>query len=171
MQGKAGVPGGAGDHRAGRRAERFGKTDVGHNAFAEKGVDPLAGAVDKLVRYHQIQGSEVLFQAAHRADRNEPLHPQGFQGVDVGPNRNSGGVEPVPPTVAGQKRDPRILQGTHHYRIAGPAKGRIHLNMLNIGHPLQVIEAAAADYPDAGLASSFLANHTAPCKPGISSGR
>ena len=109
VAGNADFLSGGGDNGAAGGAKGFGKRDVGNDAGVKKGADPAAGAVNKLVGDYQIQGGKILFQAADGADGKEPLHAQGFQGVDVGPGRNCGGIKAVAAAVARQKGHPGTL--------------------------------------------------------------
>src|SRR3972149_4974541 len=68
-------------------AERGGGGHAGSQSVSKKCALPLPGSVYELVRDNQVQGPDLLFEAADGADRDDPLHSQALQGVDVGPYR------------------------------------------------------------------------------------
>ena len=59
------------------------KADMGHQTLAEKCRHPAHGAVKKLIGNHESQRCMFLFQRTDRAYRDDALHAQGLEPVDV----------------------------------------------------------------------------------------
>src|SRR5579885_2835083 len=88
----------------------------------------------------------MLAQATHRANRNNPLNAQTLERPDIGAHRNFGGQDAMPAPVTRQKSHRHTLYVANHNHVARPAKGRLYLNLLHIGHTLHLVKSAAADH-------------------------
>jgi hypothetical protein len=117
---------------------------VHDDAFAEEGVCPALGAVDYLVRYYDVLRLNFLFQAAHGAHRDDPLHSERLERPDVGLDRQLRGQDPVSPPVPGKEGDPRLTQRPHDYRVARIAEWRLDSYLLDIPEPVYSVESASA---------------------------
>ena len=65
------------------RAEWVGEGDMRDQPVPEERRIPASSAIDDLVRHHEVEGFDVLAKAADGADRDDLLHAEGFEGVDV----------------------------------------------------------------------------------------
>jgi hypothetical protein len=127
-------------------AEGVGHRDVDHQAVAEEGVGALAlGGVDELIGHHDVAGGELLAQAPAGADGDDPLHPEGFQGIDVGAAVDLAGGDPMTAPMAGEESHPPPLQRPDDDGVAGIPEGRRDPHLLHVPQGFHLIEAAAPD--------------------------
>ena len=112
------------------RADRIGEADVRHQAFAEKGGRAAARAVEKLVGDHEIERPVLLLERADRAERNDPLHAQLFDAVDVGAEVHLRRRDAMPAAVPGQKCHLFARQLAHDVIVRRRAPGRVEDSLL-----------------------------------------
>ena len=93
----------------------------------------------------------MLLEGAHRRHREDPAHPEGAQGPEVGPVGHLGGGVAVVAAVAGQEHHLQISQPTEPQAVGGIAIGGFHRDLAQILQPLHGIEAAAAKHAQTGL--------------------
>ena len=66
-------------------AYRIGKRNVRDNSVAEKSIHPMSGAVEKLVRDHELQGLVFFFKRTDRRNGHDPLHSQLLKPIHIRP--------------------------------------------------------------------------------------
>ena len=118
---------------------------MGDDSPAEEGADPSPGAVDELVGYNQVAGFYLPLKAPCRADGDDVLYPQRFQGIDISPRRQLTGRDAVPPAVPGQEGNPHPFQPADGDGITRLAEGRINISLFNVSQPLNIIKPRPAD--------------------------
>src|SRR5690349_2935684 len=119
-------------------------------AFVE-GIHAASGAVEQLIGNNEIARRDMLAQATHSADRNQPLDAQAFQSPDIGAHRQFSRRNAMTAPVTRQKRHRDALYLANRDDIAGVTKGGLHGDLLHVGHTLHLIESAAPDYADLRL--------------------
>lgn len=81
---------------------RVGEGDVADEAVLEEGEGPVAlGAVNDLVRDHEVLWPHLLLQRTDGGEADDATHTQGAQGSDVGARGNLVGRDLVVLAVAG----------------------------------------------------------------------
>ena len=74
----------------------------------------------------------LLLERADRGDGEDPLHAQRLHGVDVGPEVELAGQDPVAAAVAGQERDAPAFERAHHEVVRGRAERRLHRDLAHV---------------------------------------
>jgi hypothetical protein len=64
-------------------AHGMGKGDVAHDSPPEEGADASFRAVEKLIGHQDIEGPVILFETAHSARGENPLHAKDLEPVDI----------------------------------------------------------------------------------------
>src|SRR5262249_20113992 len=123
----------------------IGEGDVRDDAAFKEAVGSAASAVEDLVWHDEVERRVVLAQAAHRADRDDPLDTKALERVDVRARRYLSRREAMPAPVPWQERARLLTQHARHDGVARRAKGRLRHDLVDVGQPLHRIEAAAAD--------------------------
>src|SRR5436190_8756150 len=129
--------------------------DVGNQSAAEKGADAPFGAIEKLIGHDDIERLELLFQAADRAGRKNPLDAEHFKTVDVGAKVQLRRHDPVTSAVPGEERHPFTAKRADHVWTRWIAKRRLDCLLLPVGQLRHVVQTASAD--DADLNSHTIA--------------
>ena len=80
------------------------EADVGHDAVAEERAGAGLGAVEELVRDHDVLRRVLLLQAADRAGREDALDAELLEAVDVGAEVQLGRHHAVAGAVTRQER-------------------------------------------------------------------
>src|SRR6267142_5944760 len=78
--------------------------DVRHQSSTEEGADAPPGAVEELIRHHEVQRLVLLLQAADSARRENPFDAEHFEAVDVRPEIELRRKDAVPDAVPRQER-------------------------------------------------------------------
>src|SRR5262249_46498086 len=132
------------------RANGFGKGDVGHDAPAEEGMrGRLLGAVDKLVRQHDVAGFVFRLQRTDGAGADDPGDAEFLQGPNVGAVIEFAGHNAMAAAVAGQEDNVAASELASKKIVRRPAKGSFDLHPFLVGESFEVIKAAAANNADA----------------------
>jgi hypothetical protein len=82
---------------------RMRERDVRDDPATEERADPPLGPIEELIGHHDVQRPIFLFQAAHRARRQDPLDAQDLEAVDIRAEIQLGRQDAVPRAVTGQK--------------------------------------------------------------------
>src|SRR3569623_3640814 len=86
---------------------------MGYDAVAKEGVMlAAAGAVKELVRRDHIARPQLLLQAAHSSDGDDPAHIEGAQRPDVGAVVQFRGKDAMAARMAGQEVNPPAGEGS-----------------------------------------------------------
>ncbi len=138
-------------------ADGVRELDVADHAVSEEGVlAGTAGAVDELVRNHDVPGDDLLLQAPHRRDGDDAGDAELLHAVDVGAVVHLGGGEAVSLAMARQEDHLHAVKGTGDVFVAGPAERGIHGDLAHPGHPFHLVKSAAADHTYYFVSHSFL---------------
>jgi len=72
-------------HRRGKlRAHRVGEAHVRHQSFSKERGDTPARAIEKLIGNHKLQRRVLFFERPNRAERQDAIHAQRFESINVG---------------------------------------------------------------------------------------
>ena len=130
------------------RTDGIGKGDVGHDAISEERVHTVAGAVEKLVGDHKLQGLMLFLQRSHGGNGNDPLHAQLLEAINVGPEIQLGGQNAVSAAVTGQERDFTAFQRAQNVGVRGFAERRLQAYLFDFGEAGHGVQPAAANDSD-----------------------
>ena len=87
-------------------AERVREPDVRDEAVSEERAHAPPGAIEELIRNHDVQRLVLFLEAAHRARRQNPLDAERFEAIDVRAKIELGRENAVTDTVPWQKFNP-----------------------------------------------------------------
>ena len=125
---------------------------MANHAVAEKGRGPLPlGAVEELVGDDDMSRGDRLLHAADRRDRDDPLHAELFHAIDIGPVGHFRGEQAMALAVTRQEDHLHPVEHAGDKTVARCAEGGVEGHFLDVGQPLDFVEAAAADNADGGL--------------------
>src|SRR5256885_7016050 len=124
------------------------KGDVRNDAAAEKRADPALRAVEELIGDDDVERLVFLFQAADGARRENTLHAEHLEPVDVRPEVQLGRQYPVSNAVARQERHALAAQRADHIRAGRIAERRGYRLLFAVAQLRHVVQTAAADNPD-----------------------
>ena len=127
-----------------RRTVRVGEPDVDGARF-EVRVGARPRPVDELIGHHHRPRPESGGEAAHRARREDPAHPQRAQRPHVGAVRHGVRGELVADAVARQERDLVLADRPDGQRRARGAVRRVQADAARIGTEERVETAASDD--------------------------
>jgi len=135
--------------RAKARRDRIAEGHMGHDATAEEGVMlAAAGAVEKLVRQHDVTRVILLLQAAHGRHGDDPAHVQAAQRPDVCPVVQLRGQDAVPFAMPRQENDAPPGKLARDELVTRRPEGRGDVEFLAVREPVEVVKAGAADDAD-----------------------
>src|SRR5262245_61827792 len=103
--------------------------------------------VVELIRHHEVEGTDVLPQAAHRAYRHHPADAEGLQTVDVRPKRKLRRSPAVPASVPREEDDGSTVESADAIAIGRRSEGGPHLHPACPLEPLHLVEATSPDHP------------------------
>lgn len=139
--------------------ERIRKRHMDHEPILEEGVrsDPL-GAVDDLIRHHEVAGLDLLGETARGAERDDTPNAEFPQGGDVGAHGDLRRVEFVVRAVAREKghgdrfagRGRRVFEDRDGRRRRAP--GCVDVQDGRFVEVWEVVETSAADHGDVDFA-------------------
>ena len=107
-----------------------------------------AHPVEELVHHHDVLRVEFFPQAAHRRNTEQPSHPQGTQGPDIGRVRQLVGRQTVPAAVPGQEEDGAPGQLAADQAIGRRAERGVDLDFAQVLQSFHLIESAPSDHAD-----------------------
>ena len=116
----------------------------------------MEGAVDELVRHHEVRGLVLFLQRADRRDGENALHAQLLEGVDIGAEVQLGRQNAMAAAVARQKGDFAALELAQHKGVRRLAERRLDALFVNVGESGHGVKPAAADNPDLCLSQCSL---------------
>ena len=120
------------------------------DAAPEEGVLEVAlGAVEELVRQHDVAGFVFRLQRADGADADDPVDAERFHRPEIGAVVQLAGEEPVAAGVAWEEDDRATCELAREEFIRGIAEGRLDLHPFLVGEALDVVKPAAANDADA----------------------
>ena len=108
----------------------------------------MSGAVEKLVRDHELQGLVFFFKRTDRRNGHDPLHSQLLKPIHIRPKVQFCRQNPMPAPMPGKKRDLVARKSSEHVGIGGISEGRILLHLAHIAEPGYRIKPAAPDDSD-----------------------
>ncbi len=97
-----------------RCADRIAKGHVAHNSVAEKSGNAKESPVDELVGHHKIGGLVLFLQRAHGGNREDALHAELLECINVGAEVQFRGQDAVPAPMPRKKRYLAPLQLAQH---------------------------------------------------------
>ena len=121
------------------------ESDVRDQAATEERADAPPGPIEELIGHEDIERPVLLFQTADGARRQDPLHAQHFEAVDVRTEVQLRRQNAVPDAVARQKGDTLAAQGADHIWAGRIAERRGDRPLFTVGHLRHVVQTAAAD--------------------------
>ena len=155
--GSAGVRGCIGDGGADRIAE----SDVADDAVAEERGDAMERAIDELVGNDEVGGLVLFLERSDGGDREDALHAELFEGVNIGAEVEFRGKNAMAAAVAREEGDFAAFQFAENEGIGWVAEGRLDALFVLIGKAGHGIEPAAADDADFRLSQGMLLTLTA----------
>ena len=127
------------------RTDGVGERHVRHDALPEEGGWAVPRRVDELVGHGHVERSQLLAQAADGADRDNPLHPQRLEAVNVAPEVDLGRQKPVSAAVPRQEGDVPAFDRSQDVRVAGIAERRADTFLTPVLEAGHLVQATAAD--------------------------
>ena len=127
---------------------RIAKSDVRHDAVAEKGIDPMAGAVEELVGDDEVERLVLFLQRTDRRDRNDALHAELLETVDVGAKVQFAGQHLVAASVPRQKCDLAAFESPQNVSVRRIAEGCFQAHFVCVGEAGHGIKPTAPDNAD-----------------------
>src|ERR1019366_8517126 len=116
-----------------------------HNAVAEESVHAVPGAIEKLVRDHEIERLVLLLQRPHGRNRNNALNSQLLKAVNVGPEIQFARQKSVPASMAREKCHLATLKSPQNVSIRRISKRRLLLHLVRVAETRHVVQTTAAD--------------------------
>src|SRR6516162_3588494 len=118
-----------------------------HDAVAEKSIDALARSIKKLIRNHKVERLVFFLERTDRGNRQDALHAQLFEAVNVGAEVQFGGQEAMSASVARKERDFPPFECAENIGVRRIAERSFVLDFADTGLALQVIKPAASGVP------------------------
>ena len=112
------------------RADRIGKTDVGHNAVREERGDAAARSIEELVGNDEIERAMFFFQRSHRTERQDAFHAQHLHSVNIGAEVQLRRRNAMAAAMPGKKGHSLALQFSDDVGVRRRAKRRVQLHFL-----------------------------------------
>jgi hypothetical protein len=134
-----------------RAAERVREPDVSNDAIAEERAHAVPGAVEELAGHDEIRGFDVFAETPDRAGRQDPLHTELLEPVDVRAEVQLRWLVPMADAVTREKRDASSAKRSQHVgagRVAERCRKGDVFAIREFGH---VVQATSPD--DANLCS------------------
>jgi hypothetical protein len=103
-----------------------------HHAFAVEGEGTVSGVVVELIGDAKLSRRQVLAHAADGAHRDDPLHAELLEAVNVGAVVQLGRHETVAAAMTRQEEDLHPAQVPSHVDIRGIAERRRHRHLLGL---------------------------------------
>jgi hypothetical protein len=97
-----------------RCANRIAKGHVAYNPVAKKSRNAKEGSVNELVGHHKVGGLVLFLQRAHGRNRENALHAELLECVNVGAEVQLRGQNAMPASMPSKKRYAAALQLTQH---------------------------------------------------------
>jgi hypothetical protein len=142
------LPGGKiGDIRKGR-ANRVGEGDVPHDTVGEVRIGSEPGVIEKLVDDDDVPRTDFLPHASHGGEGEHPSRSDLLHGVDVGPEIDPGRRNPVPSSVAREKRECPSLEIPDDQRIGGVAERCSDLDAPDVHQSFHFVQPGTADHSE-----------------------
>ena len=119
--------------------------DVRHQPAPEKRGDALARAVNELCGQRHVRRVEILTQRAHRAHRDDSLHTELFEPVDVGAKIDLRGSDHVAAPMAGKERNLPPLERPDNVGVRRFSKGRRDPHFASLFQTRHIVKTTATD--------------------------
>ena len=113
--------------------------------WREERVHAVPGAVEKLVRDHEIERLVLFLQRTDRRNRNNALHSQLLKAVNVGPEIQLARQEFVAAGMAREKCHLAASQRPQNVRIRRISKWSLLLDLVRASESRHLVQTAAAD--------------------------
>src|SRR5207245_8097665 len=114
----------------------------------------MAGPVDELVGEDDIQGTKLLLHAADGAHRDEPVHAEGPEAVDVRAEIDLGREQPVTAAMTRQEGDVAPAYRPEEEGVGRVAEGCLDPLLPHVLEAGELVETAAADDAEGNHACS-----------------
>jgi hypothetical protein len=111
----------------------------------KKAIDTTLCAIKELIGNEQVAWRDMRTQTAYSADGDHPFDAQALESPDVCSHWQIARRDTVTASMPWQKGHGDPLNETNRQHIAGPAKGRVDLDLCNLAHALHTIEPAPAN--------------------------
>src|SRR2546426_8450805 len=131
-----------------------------HRNVLKERRGPTVCVVDKLVWDDQMAGMNLFPHAAHGTHRNDPLHPEGFEAVDIGSKIDRRRWQTMAPTMARQKHHLAPVEGAQDIGIRGWSKRRGHRDFAYVLQSRHGVEATTPDDANLTIAHASPQDHT-----------
>ena len=148
------------------RTDGMREADVRDQALAEKRRDAPTGAIDKLIGNHEIERLVLFFERSDRAQRQNALHAQRLESVDIGAKIQLRRRNPVTTPVPRQKRDFPARQLPDHVVVRRRAPRRLDRALLLRFKFRHRVQPAAADDSDFWFHACINSSSTPPVEEG-----
>ena len=125
----------------------------------------MKSPIDELVGNDEVGRLVLFFQRAHRGDRDDPLHAELLECIDVGAEIQLRRQNAMSASMPCQKGNLAAFQFAEHERVRWIAKWRFHALFMNIGESGHGVKPAAADDPDLCLSQCSLSLHPYALRP------
>ena len=122
-----------------------------HDPITKESSGPVHCPVEQLIRNDDIARGEFFAHAADSTDRDDPLHSDGLESVDICANRDLSREVPVSASMPRQECHRHPVQSPGDDRIARGAERRLHHHLGAVFKSRHVVEAAAPDNGQARL--------------------
>jgi hypothetical protein len=111
----------------------------------------MSRAINELVSDEKFAGREFFFERANRADGDDAIHADKFEGIDVGAVIDFRRKNAMAAAVSREERNPSTFEKARDDGFRGIAEGRVDADFLGVRKAFHVVKAAAADDSYAGL--------------------
>jgi hypothetical protein len=115
-----------------------------HNALAEKGINAVAGSIEKLIWDYKIERLVFFLQRANSRNRNDSLDAQLLKAINIRPEIQFAGQQFVTARVPRQKRYFATGKSSQYVRIRRIAKRSLLAYLMRVAKARHVIQATAA---------------------------
>ena len=113
--------------------------------FAEERVDAVPRAIEELVGNHEVERLVLFLERADRRDRNDSLHAQLFEAIDIRAEVQLGGKNTVSAAVTGEERDLAPFECSEDVGVRRLTERRLLPDFPHIAQPGHRVQPAASD--------------------------
>ena len=114
----------------------------------------MTGAVEKLIRDHELQWLVLFFQRSYGGDGNNAFDPELFEAVNIRAKIKFAGKNAVPACVAREKSDLASFERAAGIGVGRRAERSSQADFFHFSQAWHGVQPAAADDPDFRLSQS-----------------
>src|SRR5581483_11019609 len=103
----------------------------------------MKSAINELIGNYEVGRLVLFLQRAHSGDRENTLDPKLLQAQDIRAKVQLAGKNPMPPAMPRQKRHLAPFQSSENIGVRRGAKGRLQIDLMNVGKAGHGIQATA----------------------------